>query len=164
MRQMNLKKIVIAASAGMLLTMTACTNNSNDNSVELKEFRAKVDTFCTSIATVDSNINAIDVESTGYEQTMLSELDSLDGYFKEFAALDFPSDYDYLEGLADEASSYMDTAVTNYHDAFENDYSDADFTAKYNYAYENYSRAYKRIQIIVTFFNGEISDGVTVTN
>ena len=39
-----------------------------------------------------------------------------------------------------------------------------DLESKYNYASENYSRAYKRIQIIVSFLNGEISDGVTVTN
>lgn len=154
---------VSAAGICSAVILSAC-GAANDNSAELIDFRQKVDTFCTSIATADSNINAVNTEVEGYEQSILTELDNLDVSFREFAALDFPSDYDYLEALAKEASSYMDTAVENYHDVFENEYSATDLESKYTYASENYNRAYKRIQIIVSFLNGEISDGVTVTN
>lgn len=155
--------ILLAMGVCAAISMTACNNNNSDNTEELQAFRTQVDSFCMSIATADSNINAIDTNSEGYEQVILTELDNLDTNFKNFAALDFPSDYDYLESLADEASTYMNTAVISYHDVFENEYSDEAFDSKYNYATENYSRAYKRIQIIVTFLNGEISEDVTVT-
>ena len=41
-------------------------------------------------------------------------------YVQDFAALDFPTEFDYLESLADEASEYMTTAVESYHDAYDN--------------------------------------------
>lgn len=163
MKSSMLTKISATVCVAAMLSMTACGTNDN-NSAELKEFRNKVDSFCTSISTADTNINAVDTSTDGYEQSILLELDALDVSFRDFAALDFPSDYDYLEPLADEAATYMDTAVENYHDVFENEYSPTDLDSKYNYASENYARAYKRIQIIVSFLNGEISDDVTVTN
>ena len=51
---------------------------------------------------------------------LLGYLDQLDSAFQDFAALDFPTEFDYLESLADEASEYMTTAVESYHDAYDN--------------------------------------------
>ena len=81
--------------------------------------------------------------------------------FKEdFAALDFPTEFDYLESLADEASEYMTTAVESYHEAYDNGGYNQ-LTA--DYAKENYARAYKRIQIIITFLHGEQPEDVNLT-
>ena len=57
--------------------------------------------------------------------------------------MDFPTEFDYLESLADEASEYMTTAVESYHDAYDNGGYNQ-LTA--DYAKENYARAYKRIR------------------
>lgn len=161
----NLYKCLIGVSLPLSFLIVGCGQEPiSDNSAELTAFRGQVDAFCISIAECDANINAIDTSNEDYKSVMLGELDGLKADFKEFAAIDFPSDYDYLENLADEASSYMDTAVDNYHDAFENDLSKEAFESKYSYASENYSRAYKRIQVIITFLNGEISEDVTMTN
>ena len=87
-------------------------------------------------------------------------LDQLDSAFQDFAALDFPTEFDYLESLADEASEYMTTAVESYHDAYDNGGYNQ-LTA--DYAKENYARAYKRIQIIITFLHGEQPEDVNLT-
>ncbi|MCR4618546.1 MAG: hypothetical protein K5669_10255 [Lachnospiraceae bacterium] len=141
------------------LSFTGCTSNE-DKSAQLTEFRNTVDTFCETIASLDSSINnAGDSDDTA---SVLSNLDTLNTSFAEFASVDFPKDYDYLENLADEAADYMSTAVTSYHQAFEQCTDKESFENKYNYAGENYSRAYKRINVIVSFLNGETTDDATI--
>ena len=76
----------------------------------------------------------------------------MDDTFRTFAELDFPAEFDYLENLADESREYMTEAVKNYHQAYGGDEYD-ESTAEY--AKQNYSRAYKRIQIIISFLHGE---------
>ncbi len=49
---------------------------------------------------------------------LLGYLDQLDTSFQNFARLDFPTEFDYLESLADEASAYMTQRVESYHDAY----------------------------------------------
>ena len=87
-------------------------------------------------------------------------LDQLDSAFQDFAALDFPTEFDYLESLADEASAYMTQAVESYHEAYSNGGYNQ-LTA--DYAKENYARANKRIQIIITFLHGEQPENVNLT-
>ncbi len=165
MRDFNRLKLVASVGLCLVFTATGCGNkpSSVTDTGILKEFRTNVDTFCNSITASDASINSINTNEDGYEQLLLAELDNLDTNFSTFAALDFPADYDYLEPLADEAATYMDTAVSNYHDIFENEYTQSDLELKSDYAMENYNRAYKRIQIIITFLNGEISDEVVTT-
>ena len=54
----------------------------------------------------------------------------------------------------------MTTACQNYHKAYGN-YSYNEYVA--DYAKENYSRAYKRVQIILSFLHGETPDNVDLT-
>lgn len=51
----------------------------------------------------------------------------------------------------------MSTAVSSYHDAYSGEFYDESAAA---YASENYSRAYKRVQIIITFLHGDIPEDV----
>ena len=121
--------------------LTACGEDS-----ELTRFRKSIDSFCTRISEIDSSINHIDAESEEATTELLSYLDDLDNTFRTFA------EFDYLENLADESSEYMTEAVKNYHQAYGGDEYD-ESTAEY--AKQNYSRAYKRIQIIISFLHGE---------
>lgn len=135
--------------------LTACGEDP-----ELTQFRNSIEEFCTDISEIDTAINSIDASSEGAVQKLLSCLDELDDTFQEFAELDFPEEFDYLEEIADQASEYMTEAVASYHEAYsENSYNE--ITAAY--AKENYSRAYKRIQIIITFLHGETPDDVDLT-
>ncbi len=140
--------------AGFLLSafLSACGEDP-----ELTQFRNNIENFCTEISQIDTAINSIDATSEGAVAELLSHLDSLEDAFKGFAELDFPAEFDYLEEIADQAGEYMSTAVSSYHDAYGGEGYDEYIAA---YASENYSRAYKRVQIIITFLHGETPEDV----
>lgn len=140
--------------AGLLVSasLTACGEDP-----ELTQFRNSIEDFCTEISKIDTAINSIDASSESAVTELLSCLDELEVAFQGFADLDFPEEFDYLEEIADQAGDYMSTAVSSYHEAYSADAYDQ-YTAAY--ASENYSRAYKRVQIIITFLHGETPDDV----
>ena len=124
---------------------------------ELTQFQNDIESFCTEISQIDTSINNIDASSEGAVSELLSYLDDLDEAFQNFAELDFPEEFNYLEEIADQAGEYMTTAVSGYHEAYNNGSYDENTAA---YASENYSRAYKRVQIIITFLHGETPEDV----
>lgn len=152
---MKKKVRMLFAAVFILVMLTACGEDP-----ELTRFRQSMDDFCTKVSVIDSNINSIDAESENATQELLSYLDDLDLLFQSFAELDFPEEFDYLEDLASESSECMTEAVKSYHEAFSNG-SYNEYTAEY--AKEYYSRAYKRVQIIITFLHGEEPDDADLT-
>lgn len=138
------------------MTLTACGRQNT----EMEKFKTDMDSFCTTISKIDTSINNIDAESESAIDELLGYLDELDVSFQGFAEMDFPKEFDYLENLADESGSYMTEAVASYHDLYEDEYYDAGLAS---YAKENYSRAYKRVQIIITFLHGEEPEDVDLT-
>ena len=140
-----LKKKILAITAGLLTAMalTACGKDP-----KLTQFKGEIDAFCTEISDIDTAINNVDAESDTATDELLGYLDQLDTSFQNFAELDFPTEFDYLESLADEASAYSNGGYNQ-------------LTA--DYAKENYARAYKRIQIIITFLHGEQPENVNLT-
>lgn len=159
----KLRKLILTGCLTASIFFTGCSSGIGNDPVYV-DFRNKVDSFCTSISDIDANINSIDTSSPEYITVLMTDLDALNLEFSNFASLDFPTDYDYLEPLADEAAEYMNTAVTTYHEAFEKNYTEEAMDSKFNYATENYNRAYKRIQVIITFLNGDVSEDVTIQN
>lgn len=132
--------------------LTACGEDP-----ELTKFRNSIESFCTEISQIDTAINSIDASSDNAVTELLSCLDDLDKAFQGFAELDFPEEFDYLEEIAGQAGDYMSTAVSSYHDAYSEEAYNESTAA---YAGENYSRAYKRVQIIITFLHGETPEDV----
>ena len=141
---------------GLLLSVFLCACTTQKTDPEIVKFKNDVENFCNSISELDASINKIDASKENAPAQLLEYLDEVDMRFKTFAELDFPSDFDYLEHLGDEASEYMTEAVTSYHKAFSNG-SYNEYTAAY--AQENYSRAIKRIKIIISFLKGETPQG-----
>lgn len=136
----------------IVMALTVVSLSACGEDPELAQFRVDIENFCTSVSEIDTAINSIDPLSDNAVSELLADLDKLDGVFKSFANLDFPEEYDYLEDLALESSEYMTEAVSSYHDAYsDNSYNET----MAEYAKENYSRAYKRVQIIITFLHGE---------
>lgn len=144
-----MKRKIIQLLAGFLaaVTLTACGTDP-----EITQFKTKVDAFCTSVAELHESINGIDAQADDAAALALAYLDQLDKQFQDFAELDFPEEYDYLESLADEAGSYMKEAVDSYHIVYESGDYDEDTAA---YARENSARALKRVQIILSILRGE---------
>ena len=143
-----IKKIsTLLLSTLCILSLTACGTDP-----EITRFKNEMDSFCTSISEIDSAINSIDPDAEDAVEEVLLLLDKLEDEFNNFAAFDFPEEFDYLEELADESGDYMEEAVEHFHEAYSNN-SYNEYIAEY--ARENYSRAYKRVQIIITFLHGE---------
>lgn len=139
-----------------VVILTACGEDP-----DLVRFRQNIDDLFNKISEIDSDMNSIDATSADAVSELLHHLDDLELVFQSFAKLDFPEEFDYLEETAQEASEYMTTAVESYHEAYSNG-SYNEYTAEY--AYGNYSRACRRIQVIISFLHGESPDDVTVVN
>ncbi len=144
-----MKKKTLRMLTGLLAAaaLSACGTDP-----EITQFKKEVDAFCTSVAELHESINGIDAQSDDSAALVLTYLDQLDRQFQDFAELDFPKEYDYLEPLADEAGDYMTEAVNSYHQVYESEAFNKDTAA---YARENSARALKRVQIIMSILRGE---------
>ena len=149
-------KILTSGLSISILCLTGCGADP-----EITAFKNDLNTFCENIAQIDQSINSIDVTADNATVLALGYLDKADQEFKNFAELDFPEDYDYLEPLADEASAYMTEAVKSYHIIYSENGYDADMAA---YAKENSARAAKRVQVILDVLQGEYEQSSSHTD
>ncbi len=147
-----MKRLVLLFICCMMLT--GCNNKE---SLEMTRFRSQINSFCDNIKEIDASINEItniSADEDGLKEatkTLMSHMDRLNTEFTNFANMDFPTEYDYLEQMADEAGSYMTEAVNAYHKTFEDNYT----ASMEGYAQQNYSRAYKRVHLIIDILNGK---------
>jgi len=151
----------------IVLFLASCGNAraGGTSSEELTAFRETVDSFNSSIAALDSEINGIDASSENYASDITSKLSSLNSAFTDFAAVDFPAEFDYLEHLADEAADYMNSAVALYLQVFTDDsLTGDDIAARSEEASSAYESAFKRIKVIMTFLNGEADPNANMTS
>lgn len=141
----------------LLLLSLFLTGCGKQQDMELTRFSKEINDFCDNIKEIDTSINQITnitADEEGLEaatEDLLSNLDILNDEFVKFSNIDFPEEYDYLEEIADEASDYMTEAVNAYHKTYEDNYT----SSMEEYARENYSRAYKRVHIILDVLNGK---------
>lgn len=147
-----MKKKIVPVLAGilMIMSLTACGADP-----EIAQFKKNMDEFCASVAGINESINNIDAEADNSATLALEYLDQLNQQFQNFAAMDFPEEYDYLENLADEAGEYMNEAVESYHSAYADEGYDEETAA---YARENSARAFKRVQVILDILHGKEPD------
>ena len=168
-RIISMKKIckpIIISLIMSVFILTSCGKNDSSGTPQsdLDAFRSQVDAFCTSVANTDAAINEVDTSSEGYTTLIMEQLNSLNTSFSEFAALEFPPEYEYLKHLSVEASDYMSQAVSIYNQVYtDTSLSEADIKSKYEEASTLYSNAFKRIKVIMTFLNGEISEDANVS-
>ncbi len=151
-----MKKLVVILLISIMLT--GCSQNNND--IEMTKFHAEINEFCDNLKEIDSSINQITnitADEQGLQEAtsaLLDNMDRLKDEFAKFSNLDFPTEYDYLEKLADEAYDYMTEAVNAYRKTYQENYT----SSMEEYAQENYKRAYKRVQIIIDVLNGKEPD------
>ena len=150
-----MKKLAI-----LLLTSILLTGCSNENDAALAKLENEINTFCDNVLKIDTAINQITnitADEAGLKiatKDLMYNLDILKDEFVKFSNIDFPEEYDYLESVADEASDYMTEAVKSYHTVYEENYTES----MEKYAQENYSRAYKRVQIILDVLQGDTEE------
>lgn len=153
---MKSKQLLPLMALSLSLFLTGCGSKN----AEISKFEKDMNTFCDNVAELDAEINNIDSESEDAPDILLNYLDQLDQQFKLLSEMTVPQEYSYIEELADEASEYMSTAVSSYHDAYSN-HSYNEYTA--DFARENYDRACKRVNVILDLLQGkEITDADVV--
>ena len=162
----NLKSFIILIALQVLF-LASCGSKeaSGTPQADLDAFRSQVDEFCSMVAGIDEGINSIDTTQEGYTTLITDQLNTLDKSFSDFASLEFPPEYEYLKHLSVEASEYMSRAVVIFNQVYtDTSLSEQDLKSKYEEASSLYSNAFKRIKVIMTFLNGEISEDANVTN
>ncbi len=161
---MKIRNKSLAIILSVFLISGCSSRGEQESTSDLTAFRTTVGTFCTAIAETDQRINSVDTSAEGFETQIINDLNSLNTSFSEFAAVDFPEEYDYLEHLADEASEYMAQAVAGYTKVYSDNTLTPDLMqAEFDNASEQYNNAFKRIKVIMTFLNGETSEDANVS-
>jgi hypothetical protein len=145
---------------------TGC-GDQNQQSTAVANFEQDINLMCDTIASIDDKINSISFnyqnedEYKDAKNTLVEQLTLLEEEFVAFSEMDFPTNYDYLEEMADEAGAYMTEAVNSYILMYADDSYTTEMEA---YANENYARAYKRVDIILSLLRGETpnEEGLTI--
>ena len=142
-----MKRFAIVLAFVIVALLTGCGKDPS-----LSRFKSNFDNFCSNVSTLDSSINNIDPKSDKAVSKLLKYMKQMDQQFSAMASLTFPDEFKYLEDLADEAAKYMSEAADAYEKAYEGETYDE---AMNDYAFKNYKRAYKRLQIILIYLHGD---------
>lgn len=138
-----------------LLLLSGCGSNQ-----ELDTFHEEMDDFYDSLSTAVNVLENIDPNSESAVDNLLSQLDDMSALFDELAAIEAPTPFENIEGIAAEAAEYMTEANALYHEAYaDGGYDDSIGEA----AGENYSRAMKRINYIAVLLQGRYPEDENVT-
>ena len=140
----------------IISVITALSLNGCGKTDKLDEYYEAVNTFNEEVGTIAGNMNNLDGEDASQSGALLQELDSLEEQFRVLSEVEVPDVFASNETLADEAYSYMQEAVSGFHEYYEN--NEADY-ATFEVAKENYDRAFLRIEYISTILQGEIPEG-----
>lgn len=139
----------------LALIQTGCGKDK-----KLETFKEDMNNFSAAVLEKGGQIDSIDVNSEDAVNEFLSLLDEINAEFTSLGNLEVPKQFENVEDLADDAASYMNEAVTLYHEAFESDVYDEDVELA---ARENYTRAMKRVSYIADILRGEIPEDANIT-
>ncbi|MBR5578106.1 MAG: hypothetical protein IKW28_03835 [Lachnospiraceae bacterium] len=127
---------------------------------KLTAFEENMTTFYKNIRIIGNEMDALDPYDEDAVIQMNYKLESMKQQFEILAAMEIPSQFPGIDGLADDALEYMEEAVRLHSLAYE----EAEVIDSYIQASsENYESAMKRIEYIATLLQGEIPEGAKIT-
>lgn len=100
-----------------ILLLSGC--GTSQNLKELQNYRSEMDDFCSSVSSLQSQIDAIDPDSENAQQELLSLLDQLAEVSAKAAEISTPEGYEEAGEMCRRASDYLQEAKGEYHAAFE---------------------------------------------
>ncbi|MCR5477186.1 MAG: hypothetical protein K6E92_06160 [Lachnospiraceae bacterium] len=142
-----------------LLTLggvSACGAGGKEDHPDPQEvkLRQELASFCEEMEEMDAQFRGLTVESEADLPALSEKLGDLQTLFSDLREMEFPESYADLGDTADEAAAYMDTAAEAFREVFFGEsMQEAYVQAKYDYAMENYDRAFKRVRAILYFFS-----------
>lgn len=148
-----MKKRIVTLLITLLMSvcLTACGQDKN-----LATYEKNMNDFTENIAAISDTMDGIDPESETATTDLLSCLDQMNDQFQILAVMEIPDKFSNIAELAPQAGSYMQEAVSLYHELYEGAEFDEE---KASAAAENYSRAMKRVSYISALLQGEIPEG-----
>lgn len=144
-------KIITLCTLLSLASLTGCGKDA-----ELEHYKENMTAFTENVADIKFQMEEIDPSGEDAVTDVLACLDELQIQFAILAEMEVPKEFISVESLADEAGSYMEEAVSLYHEVFEADEYD-ETTA--DVAAQNYDRAMTRLSYISTLLQGELPEG-----
>ena len=100
-----------------ILLLSGC--GTSQKLEELQNYRSEMDDFCSSVSSLQAQIDAIDPDSGNAQQELLSLLDQLAEVSAEAAGFSTPEGYEEAGEMCRRASDYLQEAKGEYHAAFE---------------------------------------------
>lgn len=158
------KKIVLSMVIISLLMTLLMGCGKRD--VAIDTYKVNMETYFSSVATLNERMNNIDVSSVSTKEELDAEcskllgyLDQLDTITTQMADLEVPEQFQLVESLADDAAYNMTEAVKLYHQLYEaEEYNEDIATAAYDY----YERANLRIQYVRSILEGDIPEDLNI--
>lgn len=115
-----------------LFFLIGCGSNK-----ELEDYKTDMETFYNDISTYNDIINSINIESESAVEELLSALDTIEERIVWMASLSVPKKFSSIESIAADVQQNMTTAVSLYHQAYENnpfDKATAEIAKEYYYS------------------------------
>ena len=100
-----------------ILLLSGC--GTSQKLEELQNYRSEMDGFCSSVSSLQSQIDAIEPDSENAQEELLSLLDQLAEISAEAAGFSTPEGYEEAGEMCRRASDYLQEAKGEYHAAFE---------------------------------------------
>ena len=100
-----------------ILLLSGC--GTSQKLEELQNYRSEMDGFCSSVSSLQSQIDAIEPDSENAQEELLSLLDQLAEVSAEAAEVSTPKGYEEAGEMCRRASDYLQEAKGEYHAAFE---------------------------------------------
>ena len=146
MKRQTATRILLGAI--LILVLSGCGKKKED---KLADYCDQMTRFYDQVAEINDTINGIDPDRADASEELLSALDRLNGIFSDMSEYEVPEEFAAMGDLPQEAASYMDKAVTSYHEAYGGEYDEA---AEY-LAGEYYERANIRIRYMLSILHGD---------
>ena len=144
----------------LMITISICLLSGCGKDEKLTAFEENMTAFYKNIRTIGNEMEALNPYDEDAATQMNSKLEDMKQQFEILAALEIPSQFPSIDGLADDALEYMNEAVHLHSLAYE----EAEVIDSYIQAStENYESAMKRIEYIATLLQGEIPEGAEIT-
>ena len=100
-----------------ILLLSGC--GTSQKLEELQNYRSEMDGFCSSVSSLQAQIDAIEPDSENAQEELLSLLDQLAEVSAEAAEVSTPEGYEEAGEMCRRASDYLQEAKGEYHAAFE---------------------------------------------
>lgn len=153
------RKVHICIVGFCLFLLSGCGSDP-----KLSAFYDQMDSFYQSLSITVNTLESVDPDSESAVDDMLAGLDEMSVLFGQLAEIEVPdkleAHFGNVEELADQASDYMEEAGRLYHEAYADGGYDADIAQA---AFENYTRAMKRVNYIAILLQGRIPEDDNIT-